>query len=144
MFDAYTGPFKDKYRFWVGLLLLVCILPFVGSHFFGEHILQLMAFAALIVMGLVWSFNGVYKKWPLNVLEASFVLNLSVSATATSILHHRNKQEVVAGISVGVALITFIEVLVYHSYKKLRSTQMCQNLITWLQIQISTVQTNSS
>ena len=135
LFDAYTGPFKDKYRFWVGLLLLVRILPFVGSQFFGEHILQLIAFAALIVMALAWSFHGVYKKWPLNVLEASFVLNLGVSATATSILNHRNKQEVIAGISVGVAFITFIGVLVYHSYKKLRSTQMCQNLITWLRIQ---------
>ena len=23
LFDAYTGPYKDKYRFWTGLLLLV-------------------------------------------------------------------------------------------------------------------------
>lgn len=85
-------------------------------------------------MALAWSFQAVYKKWPLNALEASFVLNLGASATATSILNHRAKQEVVASVSVGVAFTTFIGVLVYHSYKKLRSIQICQNVITWLQI----------
>ena len=134
LFDAYTGPFKDKCRFWVGLLLLVRILPFVGSQVLEEHILQLFACAALLIMALAWSFQGVYKKWPLNALEASFVLNLGASATATSILNHRAKQEVVASVSVGIAFTTFIGILVYHSYKKLRSIQICQNVITWLQI----------
>ena len=134
LFDAYTGPFKDKCRFWVGLLLLVRILPFVGGQVLEEHILQLFACAALLIMALAWSFHGVYKKWPLNALEASFALNLGASATATSILNHRTKQEVVASVSVGVAFTTFIGILVYHSYKKLRSIQMCQNVITWLQI----------
>ena len=100
-------------------MLLVCILPFVGSQVLEEHILQLFACAALLIMALAWSFQAVYKKWPLNALEASFVLNLGASATATSILNHRTKQEVVASVSVGVAFTTFIGILVYHSYKKL-------------------------
>ena len=123
-FDAYTGPFKDKCRFWVGFLLIVRIFPFLVS-----------SGTTLLVMALAWSFHGVYKKWPLNALEASFVLNLGVFAiTTVNFQNNSRMQEISAGISVGIAFATFIGVLVYHTYMKFRNVQMCHNLFIRLQL----------
>jgi len=64
-------------------MLLVRILPFTvnGANIVEKRILnllQLITSGTLLVTALAWSFHGVYmhKKWPLNALEASFILNL--------------------------------------------------------------------
>ena len=93
---------------------------------------QLITSGTLLVTTLAWSFHGVYKKWALNALEASFILNLGMFAiAAASFQNNRRMQEISTGISVGIAFVTFIGILVYHTYMKLRNTQ---SLSIWLQL----------
>ena len=66
---------------------------------------------AVVLQGL----GGVYKKWPLNILETLSFLNLSVPSQAT--LYVRNaegNQTAVVCISVGIAFLTFVAILFYH------------------------------
>ena len=123
-FDAYLGPYKDKYRCWTGLLLVVRVLLLLISavNVLGDPNINLLtvAIVANCLMILLWWTGGVYKKWPLNILECSFLLNLSVLATTT--LYNQvsgGNQAVTVHLSAGVAFITFTGVFTYHSYKAL-------------------------
>ena len=68
------------------------------------------------------SFTGlIYKKLYLDVLEASFILNLGILAAATysvRLAETPESQAVVTYISVGIAFTTFVVVLVYHTYQQ--------------------------
>ena len=118
-FDAYTGPYKDKYSFWVGLLLLVRSNLFLVFAFnaLGDPAVNLLATAltGLLLAVVLQGLSGVYKTWPLNILESLSFLNLSVLSQAT--LYVRNaggNQTAVVCISVGIAFLTFVAILFYH------------------------------
>ena len=77
-----------------------------------------------VVIGLLtlFHFTGlIYKKLCLEVLEASFILNLGVLAAATysvRLAESPESQAAVTYTSVGVAFATFVGVIVYHTYQK--------------------------
>uniref|UniRef100_A0A1X7TKU1 Uncharacterized protein n=1 Tax=Amphimedon queenslandica TaxID=400682 RepID=A0A1X7TKU1_AMPQE len=98
--DAYSGPMKDEYRFWPGLLLVARIpvllsVTLVDSFIQSQHFLLSMLLTVLvIVLSLSHCFGGVYKKRINNVLEVWFLFNLcimvglSVAFTDDSKLSH--------------------------------------------------------
>ena len=136
--DAYTGPYKDKYRFWTGHLLLVRIILFVSfaMNIFGDPNVNLLIsiLACSYLLGLnLWIFRGVYKKWALNVLESSFITNLGIlSATTAYVLKSKGNQEAVTYTSVGISLLMFVGILVYHTYKQVVSSPKWRRLSLWL------------
>ena len=117
LFDAYTGPYKDRYRFWTGFLLIVRTLLFL-IFTFGNPGLNL---AAISITSTCLAFSpAVYKKVWLTLLEYSLLLNLSAISAATFYCRDSQlsgNQAVVVYISVGIALITFVTIMVYHLYK---------------------------
>ena len=117
LFDAYTGPYKDRYRFWTGFLLLVRTLLFF-IFTLGNPGLNLTAISATSTC-LAFA-PAVYKKVWLTLLEYSLLLNLGVASAATFYCRDpqfSGNQAVVIYISVGAALITFVGILVYHLYQ---------------------------
>ena len=86
LFDAYTGPYRDKYRFWTGFLLLVrSILFFIFTfNTLGDPSLNLLVItlASLVLSLLFGVFHPVYKKRYCNILEFSFYLNLGAVSVA--------------------------------------------------------------
>uniref|UniRef100_A0A1X7VXR7 Uncharacterized protein n=1 Tax=Amphimedon queenslandica TaxID=400682 RepID=A0A1X7VXR7_AMPQE len=98
--DAYSGPMKDEYRFWPGLLLVARIpvllsVTLVESFIQSQYFLLSMLLTVLaIVQSLSHFFGGVYKKRMNNVLEVWLLLNLcimislSVTFTDESKLSH--------------------------------------------------------
>ena len=117
LFDAYTGPYKDRYRFWIGFLLIIRTLLFL-IFTLGNPGLNL---AAISVTSTCLAFTpAVYKKAWLSLLEYSLLLNLSAVSVATFYCRYTQfscKQAVVVYISVGAALITFVTIMVYHLYQ---------------------------
>ena len=117
LFDAYTGPYKDRYRFWTGLLLIVrTILFFIFT--LGNPGLNLTAISATSTC-LAFT-PPVYKKVWLTLLEYFLLLNLGVTSAATFYCRDpqfSGNQAVVVYISVGTAFITFVGILVYHLYQ---------------------------
>ena len=117
LFDAYTGPYKDRYRFWTGFLLFVRTILFL-IFTFGNPALNL---AAISVTSTCLAFTpSVYKKVWLTVLEYSLLLNLSAVSAATFYCRDpqlSGNQAVVVYISVGIAFLTFVMILIYHLYQ---------------------------
>ena len=74
LLDAYGGPYKDKYRFWTGVTLLVRLTLTVTSSF--SSIFSVSITATFVSILVLWSLTDcVYKEKYLGALEAFFLLN---------------------------------------------------------------------
>ena len=125
LFDAYTGPYKDKYRFWTGLLLLARLILFLiyASSSLGSTTFNVLltGITAMLLLMLESVFRGIYKHWSLNVLETSFLLNLALLCIATLYVEANDgNQSVVALTSTGVACVTFVGILTYQIIVRLK------------------------
>ena len=139
-FDANTGPYKDKYQFWMGHLLMIRIIILLAYTFnFNTHghpgvnLLLIISACAHLLLLSVWFARGVYKKWLLDVLESSSFLNLGILSAATAYVNKNGgNQMAVTYTSLYVAMVTFIGVLLYHTCKLIASTRAWRILLTWL------------
>ena len=117
IFDAYIGPYKDKYRFWTGLLLLLRCILFTAFELnvLGAPGVNLFAIA-VACMCILPLIRGVYRKWPLDILEFSFIINLGIFAVATAYaLNNGGNQTVVASISTMISFVMFLGILLWHA-----------------------------
>ena len=124
--DAYHAPYKPKHRYWTGLLLFIrCALFLVFAfNISGNDSINLLVICSAtfgIIVGFALS-GMVYKIWYLNALELSFILNLGILAVAT---HHvklsEGSQGAVTYTSVGIAFLTFVGIVTYHIYIRIKS-----------------------
>jgi len=142
LFDAYTGPYKDRYRFWPGLLLFFLSILFflfaLNDLGTPNTKLSLTVFSCFLVLALAWVFRGVYRKWLLDIIEASCILNVGLLAVVTSYIlkdgNNQHTQIAVADVSVGIVLISFIIVLVYQTYTQLTTSVFWQRCVSSLSI----------
>ena len=80
LMDAYGGPYKDKFRFWTGVTLVVrLVITLTFSFTSGRLAIINACIIATVCMGnfAFWFFvNGVYKNTYLSLLELFYLLNL--------------------------------------------------------------------
>ena len=80
LLDAYGGPYKDKYRFWTGVTLIVRLTVTVMFSFtWGKLAIINATIIITVILGIFvfWSFTkGVYKQVYLSALEVFYLLNL--------------------------------------------------------------------
>ena len=119
-YDAYVGPFKDKGRFWTGLLLFVRLSLLTVDAFDYKNSVTpfyIVTAVCLFLMAFMFTLGGVYKKNHLNILEFFFILNMCAvflintykrgSEFWTSILSH---------LLVSSAFLAFLGIVAYHTY----------------------------
>ena len=124
MFDAYTGPLKDKYNYWIGVLLFARGIVLVVSAITSAMIPRLNLLAIAITTALLSLHSNVYRRWYLSLLEKSFLLNLS--ALASSLLYIDIVQEPVSRASIaytsmGIAFLQFICITIFHVIYRLKN-----------------------
>ena len=97
LLDAYGGPYKDKYRFWTGVTLMVrLILTVTVSFTSGKLAITNASIIITIVMGILtfWYFaNGVYKDMYASILEAFHLLNLFLLSTVSLTIASLNSSD---------------------------------------------------
>ena len=129
--DAHTGPYKDKHRYWTGLLLFVRLgVVFLFSiNGQGNQLINiaLIAIIALCLTLYILAVRGIYKSRLLSIIEIFFMINLfllSVSLFLQEIFSSRNQQESywVVNTSAGLAFAYFCLVIVYHIWARVRAT----------------------
>ena len=141
-YEAYTGPCRDHYRFWPGFLLLVRTALFIMNSFIPSHIgaffqikMLITAVYFVLIISLACIFpQGVYKRWPINILEFSFYLNLCITSGFLGLNYNKQKNMSVVYTSVSIAAIIFFGILVYHCYNQVKSTKAWKKLSTWISV----------
>ena len=143
LLDAYTGPYKDKYRFWTGLLLLVrfiLLLAYACNAQGGASLnVLLTGVAASCLLAVGWAFMGIYMKWPLDLLEGSFLLNIAILSAATLYTKTVNgDQTIVAFISIIIACAMLVGILIFHVKNRFRNLRCARTHLHDVQLQYIT------
>ena len=130
--DVYHGPFKSKHRYWSGLLLVArfCLFLAFAFNVNGDTSVNILAIAVCLI-GLQTTFVlfTVYKAWHLNVLEASFIINLLLLAIGTYYVEiSEGNQNALTYTSVSVAFATFCGIVVYHSCLQIKDSKLIEKL----------------
>ena len=131
--DMYHGPFKNKHRYWSGLLLVTrfCLFLVLAFNVNGDTSVNILAIAVCLI-GLQTTFVlfTVYKAWYLNVLEASFIINLLVLAVGTYYVEiSGGNQSALTYTSVSVAFATFSGIVIYHSCLQIKDSKLIEKLV---------------
>jgi hypothetical protein len=124
LFDAYIGPYKDKHRYWTGLLLLLRIGLFCvfSANTTGDPAVNLLVIIIAMVCLFVYlgMLGGVYKYWPLNLLEYIFFMNLVILSSGTLYATVVEKSiRPMTQLSVGTTLMVTIIIVLYHGIQSL-------------------------
>lgn len=122
--DIYHNPYDENHHYWPGLLLIIRLALFIvfGAYAFTDYGENLLVISAAAFGLLAWPWISVGQVYKDNyrffgALESLYILNLGVFAVATFYVQQSGgDQAVVAYISTGVALGTFIVTLVYHLF----------------------------
>ena len=117
-FDTYTGPFKDKTRFWTGLLLLVRVFLLVVRVLdFHYDVIPyyIIIFICLSLSLTMAAFGGVYKMHCLNLLEHFFIWNMAIIFLVhTYIGGVEINRSVLCHTLVSSVFIVFLGIITYH------------------------------
>ena len=123
--ETYHLPYTPKHRYWTGLLLIVRIVLYLVAALNTSNsptiTLTAIIFIICCIIGLRLLFtNGsnLYRKWPLDVLETFFYLNILFLATFTwySLDNPKSNKEAAAYISVTITFPVLLVILLYHVY----------------------------
>ena len=144
-FDAHTGPCHDHYRFWPGLLLFARMGLYLAFWVFDFPTKKAYTIGGLCVLlfFLACIFpRGVYKSWPLNLLDFSFIFNLGI--TSTIVASQSLESSIIGWVSLSIAAFTFSLILVYHSFKRVRETRRWKRFVARAKLQKSIHQITES
>ena len=117
LFDAYTGPYTDEYRFWVGLQLVVRVAILCSVSLPTDNILLLLLIIAACTILLSANYfygSGIYKKRSVNIIEALLLLNLTLWSIVS--IYNQNNSVVLHNhvfIFVGFMFLQFWVVVIY-------------------------------
>ena len=119
--DAYGGPYKDKYRPWTGVLLLVRVILALITSLSDSKFASISALMCVMVILITIHClaHGIYTKWYLNVLEIAFLLNLILLgyvATASASEQHL----VYTSILLVISFFSFFGIILYHIHLKVK------------------------
>ena len=138
LLDAYQGPYRDQFRYWTGMMLAVRIFLFsiFAANALGDPRVNLLAIVSAmlgipIILNL-YNAGGVYKKHMTHILEAFFVLNLTILAAATLLLKvskaSPRSQEIVTAALVASTFIVFCVIVAYHTYEQIKRIHVINQL----------------
>lgn len=129
--DTIYGPFRKEARYWTGLLLVTRCVLFLIFTFNGltpntssSISVNLLAITSVFVglAVLAWLNGGIYDASGTDLLEAAYMVNITLFAAAT--YHVRvtgGDQATLAHISIAAAFVLFIGIILFHVYLRVRN-----------------------
>ena len=120
--DAYSGPMKDEYRVWPGLLLLARI-PILLAVTFTENLIQfrylLLSILLSVLVVILTCFQCVYNNRLHNFIETWFIFMLTAMVALAIASDSVRYTTIWYNVSIGVFTCSFIAIIGYHLYLKL-------------------------
>lgn len=119
-FDAYGGPFKDRYRFWSGLLLVMRVVLALTVSVAGRGVATDVLSCAATALVSIHLVGGIYRSAWNAYLEVALILDLllmsHVAGQIDAIPDSRRLGYNIVLLS--FAFIVFLVVLLYHLLRR--------------------------
>ena len=123
-FDAYQGPYSDKFRFWTGLLLISRVVLFIvyASNYESDPSLSFFCTTAIaVILAMILVKTAVYRHNLANSIELLSLLNIvtlcAVSWLTTTTGYEKWPypiRECTIYISVSVMIVVFLGIVLYQ------------------------------
>ena len=133
-FDAYTGPYKSRHRYWTGLLLvarLILLITFTvnQSNNLSINLLAIIT-VSVVLLGWLSSANWVYASPLNNFLEIVFLGNLGLTSAAVlfNVSNGNTTSPVAIYLSTSIAFALLVFIIFYHIYQRLVLTKLGSKL----------------
>ena len=123
--DPYKAPYKDKFYYWAGYQLVIRIGYLLAASLNKNNNLTV----AMLITGFVMFIHGYihpFKHKLLNLQELIMLLNLLIVYVSTNF--EQDYYQIIVRIIVGVAMIYFTVVLVWHSMIQICSKYLLKYL----------------
>lgn len=134
-FDAYTGPYRDRYHFWTGFLLIMRISLFlwIASNTTKGPILNTALINTAAAILLLLNLLRIYKAWQHTAIEAFTYFNLIIFSTGIAYINiKRYSNFVCVFICVGSMFLLFCGVVINNMCKKFSGTTRWGEMKVWL------------
>lgn len=108
-------------------------MAFVGNVL-GDPALNLVLVLVVVLCLLAskWGFHGIYKQWPLDILEAFFLINTGVLSAITLYFKFTSGNQTIAtNVSIATALLVFAVIFVYHIYMDTSVVKLQSHASNW-------------
>ena len=127
LLDAYYAPYNKRSRYWTGFLLLVrsCLFfTFLLNNVTFNYIAIEVSSLFTTIAVIAWLSNRLYEKLYVDILEASFILNICILTSASFHVQvtHGN-QAALTYLSIGIAFVEFIGIVIFHLCLRLKIFQ---------------------
>ena len=146
--EYYHTPYTVEHHYWTGLLLIVHIILYLVAIIAAVNVsndptvaFTAITFTVCCIFALRLFFgNRLYRKWPLDVFETFFCLNIVFFATFTwySLDNPNSNEEAAAYTSVTITIVVLLLIILYHAYimhklvsSKISRRQCLVEGITW-------------
>ena len=133
--DAYSGPMKDEYRFWPGLLLVARIpillsVTLVDSLIQSHNFLLSMLLTVLaIVFSLGFCLRGVYRRRMHDIIEVWFLFNLCVMVGLSIVYTDDPAVGIWFNACLSLFSFSFVLIALYHLYLQLSQSKWYNTLM---------------
>ena len=121
--ETYHKSYTPKHRYWTGLLLIIRVILYLvaATNVSNDPTIALTAinFTVCCIISLKQFFGSrLYRKWPVDVLETFFYLNILSFMTFTwySLDSPASSREAAAYTSVIITFIALLLIILYHIY----------------------------
>ena len=134
LIDASLAPFKDRYRFWFGLRLMIIAVLVVVAIFFTPSYPDVVTYVHLVIifiLTLIQAYIKPYKSKVVNILDIFFLVNYSLFLIGCLFVFSGIFGSVIDGLlpyiaavellAIGTAFIVFVGVVIYHIVERVRS-----------------------
>ena len=117
--DSYQAPFKDRYRFWPGVLLFIRLPLYLVFMVSDSTPVKMLAIIACVLMYLCIAVGlSVYKKWSDLLIEMAFIINISILSASVAI-DNTGSREIILSIGVTCAVVLTVCIIVYERVKNM-------------------------
>ena len=131
LIDAYCGPYKDKCRFWTGLLLVIRVMATVTFSYTSGTMLYLNSYLIIImVLGLLAYmavYGRVYRSLYNTMLETVSLLNIASLSVVNCISTYSDNpmlQRTSTIVSLTISAILFL-VIILVQVKARKNCEIC-------------------
>ena len=118
--DAYQAPFKDQYRYWPGVHLMiraVLYLVFTTNQANDINVNLLATTLVLIFYSVLANPVSVYKNLFLGLLESFYTINMMFLSASMLYIQDLNKSMTLVTVSIASGLFVSLLIMAYHIYK---------------------------
>ena len=117
--DSYQAPFKDRYRFWPGVLLFIRLPLYLVFILSDSTPVKMLAITACVLMYLCIAVGlSVYKNWSDLLIEMAFIANILILSASVAV-SNSGSREIIICIGVTCAVILTVCIIVYERVKNM-------------------------